>query len=90
MKKNLIYALAIFPVLALAGLAASLLSGGRINALFWAIFPSILFEQGLESWNRALSDSLLLNGAFVFLFWAALSLTTGLLAQTLIRRLHVR
>jgi ABC-type transporter Mla maintaining outer membrane lipid asymmetry permease subunit MlaE len=71
----------IFPVLIVLGLLFGLASGGKINALFWMIIPSIIFEETFETCCRTLSDNLIFNVLFVGIFWFGIGSLTGLLAE---------
>ena len=77
----LISGVTIFPVLMVLGLLFGLVSGGKINVLFWAVIPSIIFEETFETYCRAFSDNFVFNILFVGIFWFGIGSLTGLLAE---------
>lgn len=77
----LISGVIIFPVLIVLGLLFALASGGKINALYWMIIPSIIFEETFEVCCRTFSDNLIFNTLFAGIFWFGIGSLTGLLAE---------
>ncbi len=77
----LVSGIAVFPVLIVLGLLIGLLSGGNVNILFWAVIPSIVFEETFETCCRAFSDNFIFNVLFVGIFWFGIGSLSGLLAQ---------
>jgi hypothetical protein len=73
----LLSGLMIFPILFVLGGILYLVSFGKINFLFWMIIPSIIFEEILEENFYNLSNNLLLNILFIFLFWFAVATAVG-------------
>jgi hypothetical protein len=77
----LISGVVIFPILIVLGLFFGLASGGKINVLFWAVIPSIIFEETFETCCRTFSDNMISNVLFVGIFWFGVGSLTGLLAD---------
>ncbi len=77
----LISGIAIFPVLIVLGLLIGPISGGNVNILFWAVIPSIIFEETFETCCRAFSDNFAFNVLFVGIFWFGIGSLTSLLAE---------
>jgi hypothetical protein len=83
---RLVSGVVIFPNLIVLGLLLGLVSGGKLNILFWAVIPSIIFEEIFETCCRAFSDNFIFNVLFVGIFWFGLGSLTGLLAEGLKKR----
>lgn len=71
----------IFPVLIVLGLLFGPVSGGKVNVLFWAVIPSIIFEEIFETCCQAFSDNFIFNVLFVGIFWFGVGSLTGLLVE---------
>jgi hypothetical protein len=81
-------AVMVFPLLSIIGLCAWLTSSGETNWLFWAVIPSVIWEEALEGVSTTLADSLALNFLFLLAFWLAAGALAGLAAGAIGRRLH--
>jgi hypothetical protein len=79
----LISGVMIFPILIILGLLFCLTTGGKINALYWLVIPSIIFEETFETCCRTFSDNLVFNILFIGIFWFGIGCLTGLLAEKL-------
>ncbi len=77
----LVSGVVIFPILIVLGLFFGLASGGKINAFYWMIIPSIIFEQTFEACCRTFSDNLIFNTLFIGIFWFGIGSLTGLLTE---------
>jgi uncharacterized membrane protein YphA (DoxX/SURF4 family) len=82
----LVSGVVIFPILIILGLFFTFISGGKVNVLFWAVIPSIIFEEIFETCCRAFSDNFIFNVLFVGIFWFGVGSLTGLLAERLKKR----
>ena len=67
----------IFPVLIALGIIVFALTFGKLNALFWVIFPSILFEELFETCCYSFSNNQIANLLFAFIFWFAIGAVLG-------------
>lgn len=71
----------IIPVVAVFSVVVGLVTSGRISYLFWLVVPSIVFEEAVEGWGYALSNSMLANFVFALVFWFVIGATVYLLQQ---------
>jgi hypothetical protein len=71
------------PVAAIEGLLLYLFLGQNSYFLFWLITPAVVFEEFMEKFFYALSNSQIANFLFVFVFWFALGVLSGWLASKL-------
>ncbi len=71
MKLNNVFLLGliVFPVLVVLGAVLHFVSNGDVNALFWMVIPSVVFEELFESCCFEFSNCFIFNSLFVFLFW---------------------
>jgi len=77
----LVSGVVIFPILIVSGLLFGLVSGGKVNVLFWAVIPSIIFEEIFETCCRTFSDNFIFNVLFIGIFWFGIGSITGLLTE---------
>jgi len=76
----------IFPVVAAVSILAGVITDGRVSYLFWLVLPSIVFEEALETWAYAASNSIVANLTFAVAFWFAIGACLGLLRKLILGR----
>lgn len=83
-KESVISAVTIFPSLIAFGIFLNIITSQKISWLFWMNIPAIIFEQILEVKFLKLSDNVILNLIFAFIFWLGVSLLINYVSKKFI------
>lgn len=85
-KKSIISGITIFPSLIAFGIFLSMITSQKISWLFWINIPAWIFEELFEIKFLKLSDSIILNSIFAFIFWLTVSILSKYIKERVFKK----